>query len=353
MKNHIYCLFLFLSLITHQSYAEYKDPTTMCAEALGLKESIENFNAAKEAFLRKPSHENVDRLTKTFNDIADKSEDFPNKELHKAVIDGDLHKIPHLVLSEGVDVEGKRGARPLSLAAAKGDIHAINLLLALGADINAPDAIGNSPLMYAVEVGQIQTVEHLLNRDADINMANLYGDTPLMYAVAHGHQNIFRMLAARGASLTLTGVTVKTILHKALIHSETTDRLSMVKTILDTVGNNWPEPGIINWPEPIYGGAPLHWAAVKGYSDVIDFLIERGARLDVKNKEGEYPIHVAARANQKDAFAVLMYANHILLYHDDDKGQNVMETARAHNSQEILSVLNEAPFRIIERPRSE
>ena len=60
------------------------------------------------------------------------------------------------------------------------------------------------------------------------------------------------------------------------------DRVGMVETILDTVVD-WPEPGIVNWPEPISEGSPLHWAVWHGRADVIDVLLERGARLDAKN----------------------------------------------------------------------
>ena len=358
MKSQVYFLFLFLSLITHPSYAgdEYKDPIVECAKALGVGEELRAFYVAREAFLRRLSHDNVDKLTKTYNDLFDKSKTITpdtDMRLHEAVRAGNLLEIPDLVSNDVslVNALGQRGARPLSIAAAIGDINAIDLLLSLGADINAPDAIGNSPLIYAVGHGQAQAVEHLLDKGADINLANLYRESPLIYAVVHGHQSIFRSLAAHGAFLKQAqDRTFKTILHRALIHPSTPDRVGMVETILDTV-TDWPE--IINWPEPVYGGTPLHWAAIGGYFDVIYALLERGARLDVRNKEGEYPIHVAARANQKEAFAALMYANSILLYHDDNKGRNVMETARAHNSQEVLLVLSQAPFLILERPVSE
>ena len=300
---------------------------------------MRNFEVAREAFLRVPSHDTVDRLTETYNDLSDKADTFPYTDLHVAVVTDNLSAMPHIVSSGiSVNIPGNKGIRPLGVAAAKGDINAINLLLELGADINAPNALGSSPLHNASLKGHVDAVLHLIEKGADVNLQNLYGQTPIMFAVLLGHQDVFRALASRGAFLELTDITVKTILHMALVHPETKDRAGMVETILDTV-TNWSEPGIINWPEPVYGGSPLHWAAAKGYADVIDIFLQRGARLDATNKAEELPIHVAARANQKDVFLKLRDANPESLNAVDNEGLTPIETAREHNSQNVLSAL--------------
>ena len=237
-----------------------------------------------------------------------------------------------------VDALGQFGMTSLSVAAAFGHINAIDALLNLGADINAPDATGNSPLISPIISGQIQSVEHLLEKGANIDQANIADETPIMFAVRHGRPEIFRILASRGAYLMGTNTQVWTLLHVAINELEMTDRVGMVETILDTVVD-WLEPGIVNWPEPITGNFPLHWAVWHGRVDVINVLLQRGAYLDAKNNDGEVPLHVAARANQKDVFLKLKDANPDLLNAVDSAGRAPIDTAWEHESQDVLSAL--------------
>ena len=213
MKNHIHCLFLFLSLITHQSYADYKDPTTICAEALGLGKELRNFYASKDTFLRYPSPDNNNAVAVFYNHLLDRAE-VPYKALHIAASQGDTSRIRHLVsMGSPVDIRGREGMTPLNVAGAFGHIEAIDVLLELGADINAPDAVGNSPLISAIVNDQGDAVEHLLNKDANIDQLNIVDETPIMFAVRHDRQEIFRILASRRANLMSTNMQGWTFLH--------------------------------------------------------------------------------------------------------------------------------------------
>ena len=236
----------------------------------------------------------------------------------------------------------KRGARPLSVAAEKGDVDAINLLLELGAYVNAPDAVGASSLSYAVMNRQKDAVLLLLDKGADVNQQDIFGMTSLFLAVMNGDQDLFHIFVSRGAYLKHSEITVKTILHMAIIspNMNENDRVGMVEAILDAVADDWSEPGIINWPEPTDGGSPLHWAAFHDRVDTIRVLLQRGARLDAKNKDGELPIHVAARTNKVEAFFIMLMKNPDLLNARDDKGRTPIDTARKHGSRNILLALN-------------
>ena len=339
MKKIIYILLLLLvsSLVAHQSYAiENKS----CAEALGLGEELRNFYAAREALLRVPSFDNSDRVVFIYKDLFNKSNTISNTNLHNAAAAGDTSLINFFVTDKGmpVDVKGRLGMTPLSVAATFFYINAIDVLLNLNADINAPGATGNSPLISAVISGQIQAVEYLLEKGANIDQANIADETPIMFAVKYGFPGIFRLLASRGANLMVTNIQGWTLLHVAINERRLIDRVGMVETILDTVVD-WPEPGIVNWPEPISEGSPLHWAVWHGRADVIDVLLERGARLDAKNKDGELPIHIAARLDNVDAFLLLKNTDLNLLGIFDGKGQTPINTVDRHNSLKILSAL--------------
>ena len=335
---YIVLVLLFSSLISDQSYAKSREEDT-CAEALGFGEELRNFYTAKNVFFRVPSYNNADKMTQLYADLRNRADLYINTSLHKAASESDISEIRYLVFNDvPVDVRGPGGATPLSVAAASGHIEAIDIFLELGADINAPDATGNSSLIYGVRSGRGYIVEHLLRKGADVNLANLMDEAPTMFAVWLGNEDMLHALASYGADLIVTNTEGWTLLHAAVTHLEVTNRVDMIETILDTI-TTWPEPRIIDWPDRVYGNTPLHWAAAYGHTDVIHVLLQRGARLDIVNKDGELPIHVAARTDQAESFLILKDANPILLEAVDREGQTPIDIARAHNSERVLSDL--------------
>ena len=56
----------------------------------------------------------------------------------------------------------------------------MNLLLALGADVNLSDTFGNTALINAARSGYYKLVHVLILAGADVNEANIKGFTPLM-----------------------------------------------------------------------------------------------------------------------------------------------------------------------------
>ena len=200
--------------------------------------------------------------------------------------------------------------------------------------------LGRSPLVYAVIGGQSRAVEHLLKKNAEINQVDLMGAAPVISAVRYNHLNIFRILASHGADLTSRDIQDWTLLHVAIAFPEVEDRVNMVKAILDaTALVDWPEPGIINWPTHLAEASPLHFAAFYGRIDVVSVLLEEEASLTSINEDGELPIHVAARVDQVDIFLMLMNSDSNLLNAKDDRGRTPIDTAREHNSANVLSVL--------------
>ncbi len=50
---------------------------------------------------------------------------------------------------------------------------------------------------------------------------------------------------------------------------------------------------------------PLHWAALKGESDVVELLLNNKADINAKNKRGQTPLHVAALNDNKELVDLL------------------------------------------------
>jgi len=68
-----------------------------------------------------------------------------------------------------------------------------------GADVNAPDALGDTPLIAAVRTGNRVTVKRLIEQGADVNRPGGGDITPLSLARQGGNGIIVRMLQQFGA----------------------------------------------------------------------------------------------------------------------------------------------------------
>jgi ankyrin repeat protein len=98
----------------------------------------------------------------------------------------------------------EEGRTPLMLAAGRGDLEAVQTLLAQGAEVNAADARGFTALFHACyngdeDRGYPEVVRALLEAGADKEATIGYGVRPLMYAAGNGEAGVVEALLAAGA----------------------------------------------------------------------------------------------------------------------------------------------------------
>jgi len=98
----------------------------------------------------------------------------------------------------------------LMSAAERGHLDVVQLLLLLGADVNASDVNCRTALMYAAEEGQLEVVGPLIKAGAEVNISDGSGRTALMNASAGGHSKIVAMLLHQGAEVRLRDRTGRT-----------------------------------------------------------------------------------------------------------------------------------------------
>lgn len=240
---------------------------------------------------------------------------------------GDAESIS-LLLAAGADVNDTApdGNSALVIAAFSGHANVVQLLLERGADPNRSGA-GYSALHLAVLRGDLTTLNRLVASGANINArltkgspvrrfgtqwalpSTMRGATPLFVAATFLEVGIMRALVAAGADHTLALADGTTPL-LAAAGSEVQTEVRPVDVerwalTLDDVGRTpvpRPEADVLDATTVLLdagadvnqvneaGNTALHAAASEGATTLIQLLIDRGATLDAKNKEGQTPL---------------------------------------------------------------
>jgi len=93
-----------------------------------------------------------------------------------AVLEAMQHATEFASLKQlGVDSVGIFGSRPLKVAVSWGNLEAVNLLLAAGASIDAPNEGGDTALHHAIRMGEFNIARRLVQAGADQTARNSEG----------------------------------------------------------------------------------------------------------------------------------------------------------------------------------
>jgi ankyrin repeat domain-containing protein 50 len=171
-------------------------------------------------------------------------------------------------------------------AARKGFSTVAEMLLAVGADVNARDQ-GNTPLLWAAWSGHEAVVSLLADRpDVDVNSRASDGRTPLSKAAEMGHKMVVKLLLDTGRvdpDSKSQGLT-------PLSYAVGGEHEGIVKLLLDTKRVD-PDS-----KEPVYGITPLYIAAGRGLDRVVKLLLDTNG-VDPDSRDhvyGQTPLSIAA-----------------------------------------------------------
>ena len=125
--------------------------------------------------------------------------------LHRAVWGGHP-AIVQLLLAHGADIEAPDGGgqTAISLAARWGRSGLLDVLLAHGADASATDDMGRTLLHYAAQYGHLEVMRSLLASGFDVDVQSKTGP-PLQSAVFGDQLEATRFLLDYGAGLEVRG----------------------------------------------------------------------------------------------------------------------------------------------------
>ncbi|RPB29689.1 hypothetical protein L211DRAFT_34242 [Terfezia boudieri ATCC MYA-4762] len=125
-------------------------------------------------------------------------------------LEGNQIDIIQRLLAAGADPTRKNSQDckdPLFVAASKGSLEAVQLLVEAGAEVNHHDCNQQlytpfeSPLIAAVQAGAVDVAQYLLSMGADVNAKANNSHSPLHAAVFARHHGIVRLFLAEGANL--------------------------------------------------------------------------------------------------------------------------------------------------------
>lgn len=222
-----------------------------------------------------------------------------------------------------VSLAEANGLTPLLIAILNNHIDLANLLLERGADVKARDFWGRTPLWAAVDLrnldvnktedngvdrpAALKLVHALLDRGADVNArtqevppirrwimpigdlswVDFTGQTPFLRAALSGDITVMRLLLERGADpnvATFSGTTA--LMAAAGVNwmggqTYTESKQSLMEAVKLCV-----EKGAdVNAVNSLGIGAVIG-AVNRGSDDILQYLLERGARIDTKDNEG-------------------------------------------------------------------
>ena len=182
-----------------------------------------------------------------------------------------------------------------------GDAEAVRQWLAQGASVRSRDAQQATPLHWAARNGRIDVMRVLLDHGADINATDRNQGTALCWAAGGGHADAVELLIAQGAALASEHVPMQNPLFSAA------DALQDV-TAPGEAARVLLEHGVNPNAQDKDGDTPLHYAARSRRLDVAAALLLHKANPNAQDAQGRTPLHMAAQ--QLDAELVrLLLAN--------------------------------------------
>ncbi|XP_035152231.1 ankyrin repeat domain-containing protein 6 isoform X9 [Callithrix jacchus] len=224
----------------------------------------------------------------------------------------------------------KHGRTPLHLAANKGHLPVVQILLKAGCDLDVQDDGDQTALHRATVVGNTEIISALIREGCALDRQDKDGNTALHEASWHGFSQSAKLLVKAGANVLARNKAGNTALHLACqnSHSQSTRVLLLAGSRADLKNNA--------------GDTCLHVAARYNHLSIIRLLLSAFCSVHETNQAGDTALHVAAALNHKKVAKILLEAGADTTI-VNNAGQTPLETARYHNNPEVALLLTKAP----------
>ena len=245
-----------------------------------------------------------------------------------AARDGRLESVRMLVAAKAeVNQADTNGITPLLMAITNNHLAVAKFLLDKGSNANGTDWWGRAPLWAIIEIRDRdfgRNNEHDIDRDAaldlikmlverganvnartkevppirrfitplgDLSWVDFTGQTPFLRAALAGDIEVMRLLLEKGADPSIATQAGTTALMAASGVNWMTGQTytESKEALMEAVKLCLEKGGDVNATNSM-GVTAVIGAANRGSDDILEFLVKKGARLDVKDKEGRTPL---------------------------------------------------------------
>ncbi|XP_054903757.1 inversin isoform X2 [Poeciliopsis prolifica] len=328
----------------------------------------------------------------------------PGSQVHAAAVNGDRSALVKLITAEPQlrDHEDQFGRTPLMYCVLADRLDCAEVLLKAGASVNKTDDSQRSALHLAAQKGNVRFLKLLLSRRANCLQKDLEGMTPLHLATRHPspkalalllkhigpgevdtqdknkqtalHWSAFynrpehvRLLIKHDSNIGIPDSEGKIPLHWAA-HSQEASATQTVRCILEAA----PTESLLNWQDyegrtPLhfavadgneavvevltsYEGCnvtaydnlfrtPLHWAALLGHAKIVHLLLERNTSGTIpSDSQGATPLHYGAQSNNAETVGVFL--SHPSVKDEPDlEGRTAFMWAAGKGSDEVIRTM--------------
>ncbi len=243
--------------------------------------------------------------------------------------------IAKLLIENGADVnaQNKNGWTPLHEASYWDYVGIAKLLIENGADVNAKNKNGETPLYWASRWNQIGIAKLLIENGADVDAQNKDGWTPLHQAAFRGKIDIVKVLIENGADPFIKNINGKTALDlcedKAIREILEKHMKEYNQTIDETKNNEYSifnnnlldavfNSDLIEVKKCVFSGkynidvqddkgyTPLMYAIMDHNFDIVEFLVDHGADINLCNFKGQSPLKIAYKYDDEKIASYLL-----------------------------------------------
>ena len=295
--------------------------------------------------------------------------------------------------ASGINQQDDEGRTPLYHAAAAEGGFVVRLLLDRNdVDIDLPSYFHGPPLHSAIESGQQEIAEMLLVRGASAESKDAQGQRPIHKAIKLGLSDILNVLMAKKVDVTATTHSGHTPLELALaldskirkktstgiwrggevsaplseytsclrilLESYSIDDIDKGGMLFEAVKDGRPdivERFLMNGSSPSIKSTifnqriPLHWAAEKGFDQIVELLLRYGSDVLAQDMRGGTPLHYASSAGREKA-AVLLAAAMQELDLKAKNGLTAYQSAKLQGHEAIAEALLKAGAKDLSLP---
>ncbi|XP_073711824.1 ankyrin repeat domain-containing protein 6b [Misgurnus anguillicaudatus] len=224
----------------------------------------------------------------------------------------------------------KNGRTPLHLAAHKGHIAVVRILLAAGCDLDIQDDGDQTALHRAAVLGNTDVISALTQEGCALDRQDKDGNTALHEAAWHGFSQSVKLLVKAGANVHAKNKAGNTALHLACQNGHPQSS----KVLL--LGGSRPDS------KNAAGDTCLHVSARYNHVNVTRALLGAICSVTERNHAGDTALHIAAALNHRKIVRMLLEAGADSCIKNNG-GETPLDQARENNNPEVALLLTKAP----------